>query len=668
MDEEADLALLDQHLLKTNLLSQRMTGILGQLDTRLSRLDKAIAPLGIQPLTRKANNIDAILQVLSPSHPPASASTRPIPSSRTTSSSSHATLKGYSLDLPASTLTPIVSAPGTATGTPADETAILTRGPDIMALTEYFSALDSVISDLERMWKGYTEGRGGARETGVRDLSKLVEIGFSGMTDLFLKISREGMGRTFDPDQLLESGAPTPPNFFVPLNTLLPLTSHITDILNPRKSTPKTSSIIEPIMENATSAFAEMRGEWIKRSLSGMMTRVEEVDEGGIWEGDRGREKVKGLIGLCEVVIVVAEVSMAETLLITTLFPQDPPPTLLQQTLLAPIGLVTSVLQPTLNTIKRRLSSHVFVALDLYQSLIRTSQNWETSLTKCLSMTHSSSSPELLNIFSGPISTLRGLCLRSFPELLVDIRSAPTTGPPTSAISDITYSTLTYLETLPAYEKIVEGLLGSAHAERSWLMGAKDLPSPVKSASDEGGIVNLYVADVLGTVVLYLEQRAKSMRKLVGQAFLLNNLSHMRNTTSSFTSDLIGPGAEDMLNRSFRDAKAGYLSEFSSLVSLLNPSTPSSRFNVPGTSSERSTLKEAAVTFFDKLDQMESLTSQNPLSRQDVDLRDRVGREAGDIVGRGWDGFWKRCEGKGLEKYLKGTPDDIQKRVTAMFR
>lgn len=73
MDEEADLALLDQHLLKTNLLSQRMTGkldptphsveqeltvtgILAQLDTRLSRLDKTIAPLGIQPLTRKGQS------------------------------------------------------------------------------------------------------------------------------------------------------------------------------------------------------------------------------------------------------------------------------------------------------------------------------------------------------------------------------------------------------------------------------------------------------------------------------------------------------------------------------------------------------------------------------------------------------------------------------------
>jgi hypothetical protein len=39
-----------------------------------------------------------------------------------------------------------------------------------MALGEYFNALDGVIGDLERMWKGLTEGRGGAREAGIKDL------------------------------------------------------------------------------------------------------------------------------------------------------------------------------------------------------------------------------------------------------------------------------------------------------------------------------------------------------------------------------------------------------------------------------------------------------------------------------------------------------------------
>jgi hypothetical protein len=39
-----------------------------------------------------------------------------------------------------------------------------------MSLGEFFSSLDAVVGDLERMWKGFKEGRGGAREAGVRDL------------------------------------------------------------------------------------------------------------------------------------------------------------------------------------------------------------------------------------------------------------------------------------------------------------------------------------------------------------------------------------------------------------------------------------------------------------------------------------------------------------------
>lgn len=71
--------------------------------------------------------------------------------------------KGYSLE-------PIPSAPGSGVATPADESAILVRGPDIMALGEFTNAFDSVAADLERMYRGFKEGRGGAREAGVRDL------------------------------------------------------------------------------------------------------------------------------------------------------------------------------------------------------------------------------------------------------------------------------------------------------------------------------------------------------------------------------------------------------------------------------------------------------------------------------------------------------------------
>ncbi|WWC69690.1 uncharacterized protein I206_103633 [Kwoniella pini CBS 10737] len=724
MDEEADLALLDQHLLKTNLLSQRMTNILGQLDNRLSRLDKTIAPLGLQPLTRKDANIESILLQLEGKSNTSIITKSPISSSlapirpirnipinssstsminttstngngngnenengeiKSISKNSSINVKGYNLGNPIITnlktsdfnlneekneinLSPIQSNNPSINNSPADETAILIRGPDLMSLNEFFISIDGVILDLERMFKGLMQGRGGAREIGVKDLSNLVEIGFSGLTQLFLKVSKDGMGKTIDAESVLNNGPPTPPNYFSPLNTLLPLVNKITTILYPQNPTPKTSSIVQPIWDQTIATFGDMRGDWLCRCLSRLISRLEESDEGGIWSEGRGREKVQGLTVCWESLLSLVE---AETLLITTLFPSNPPTNLLQFTLHAPTESLTRLLQPTLNTVKRSLSTHIYLALDLYRSLTTIQSTWDTIISKCLSMTNTPTShetKELLSILNQPVSTLRSLSLRSFPELLVDIKSSRIDGPLTSSIADITYSTLGYLENMNGFEKLIEGLLSKSHSERSWLMGQKESPSPARNASEEGGIVNLFVADVLGTLLQHLDARARNMRRPIGQAFSLNNLSHIRNTTSSFKSDIIGPGAEDMLNKAFRDAKGQYLSEFHSLVNTLTTTHSTPRFGVTVPQGERHNLKESATQFFDKLAELENVILQYPLNRQDPDMRDRISREVEVIIRNGYEAFWGRCAGKGIEKYLRGSPDDITRRVQAMFR
>ncbi len=94
-----------------------------------------------------------------------------------------------------------------------------------------------------------------------------------------------------------------------------------------------------------------------------------------------------------------------------------------------------------------------------------------------------------------------------------------------------------------------------------------------------------------------------------------------------------------------------YLAEWTSLTSLLTTSTSTPRFGVPvpGTG-ERSHLKEAASGFFDRLSELEGLSSQYPLSRQDPEMRDRVGREIEELVAGAYGGFVGRCQGKGVEK------------------
>lgn len=96
--------------------------------------------------------------------------------------------------------------------------------------------------------------------------------------------------------------------------------------------------------------------------------------------------------------------------------------------------------------------------------------------------------------------------------------------------------------------------------------------------------------------------------------------------------------------------RSALLAEFSSLVALLAPASShhTPRF-VPG-GNERQQLKDGATAFFDRLAELESQLRANPLSRNEPDMRDRVGKEAGDIVRDGYRGFTRRCEGKGLEK------------------
>lgn len=213
-------------------------------------------------------------------------------------------------------------------------------------------------------------------------------------------------------------------------------------------------------------------------------------------------------------------------MLAEALFPNHPPQSILTQTLASPLTLANKALSPTLSTLKKYLSRHTFTALDLYASVSRLLPQWDHIMSSCLARLGTLQSPattELVTALDQPVNTLRSLSLRSFPEMLADVRSAKTEGPPTSAISDVTYSTISYLESLMEYEKVVEGLLGKSKSERSWLMGLNELPSSVRSADEEGGIVKFFVADVLGTLLNHLHAKAKGMKRPIGQAFLLNN-------------------------------------------------------------------------------------------------------------------------------------------------
>jgi exocyst complex protein 7 len=143
--------------------------------------------------------------------------------------------------------------------------------------------------------------------------------------------------------------------------------------------------------------------------------------------------------------------------------------------------------------IKRSVSDHAFLAIELYDALSALQSRWDDCWSTCLKRSGGASTDaqQVQNVFIGHIATLRSVALRAFPELLVDIKTASASSEATSSIADVTHSTIRYLERLPRYEELISKLLQTL-GERNWLMGASEPPSAAKLSS-EGGILNLYV-------------------------------------------------------------------------------------------------------------------------------------------------------------------------------
>lgn len=191
------------------------------------------------------------------------------------------------------------------------------------------------------------------------------------------------------------------------------------------------------------------------------------------------------------------------------------------------VGKVLSYATPVLNSvmnnitasIKRDLTGQTMLLLDLYANLTDFQAKLDSRLGQIL---NTREAEEVAAVLPNSMAVLKQLAQRSFPERLVDIRNPSRNNVANVGVDPTTHSTLSYIELLPKFGAVVDSLLRSGRGERSWLMGLPP-PSPAKSAEEEGGVLNLYVADILGALIQHLEQKAAPMRKLAGYTYLLNN-------------------------------------------------------------------------------------------------------------------------------------------------
>lgn len=112
----------------------------------------------------------------------------------------------------------------------------------------------------------------------------------------------------------------------------------------------------------------------------------------------------------------------------------------------SPAKSLTSIFRPSLNlfedvltsqiaTVKRSLATSTFYAFGLYETLLQHENDWQ-EVTAELDF-----EPAVQRVLAENASTLRSTCLRSFPEVLVDIRASQPSakGDTTSSTADVTY-------------------------------------------------------------------------------------------------------------------------------------------------------------------------------------------------------------------------------------
>lgn len=244
--------------------------------------------------------------------------------------------------------------------------------------------------------------------------------------------------------------------------------------------------------------------------------------EPGGREGPRRHEPLGGFPGCGGgklLVHVHAADNQAEVALQSQLMPGASGEMLVGKVLSYATPVLTGLMNNITASIKRDLTGQTMLLLDLYANLTEFQAKLDTRLGQVFGTREAE---EVAAVLPNAMAVLKQLAQRSFPERLVDIRNPSRNNVANVGVDPITHSTLSYLEVLPKFGSVVDGLLRSGRGERSWLMGLPP-PSPAKSAEEEGGVLNLYVADILGALIQHLEQKAAPMRKMASYTYFLNN-------------------------------------------------------------------------------------------------------------------------------------------------
>ncbi|GAA5981638.1 hypothetical protein JCM11641_003926 [Rhodosporidiobolus odoratus] len=633
----ADLTLLQQSLVRSAKISDRMSGVLGELDDRLARLEKSLVPIYKETgrLTRVGKNLESTMRSIDG-------------------------LLGHH-DLV------------------EREEGLIKAGPKTDDLQPYLSAIDRLVSASEALRKTETDataagGKGGKGQSAtLAQMSALIESGARQLVGVYRKWVKE-TSPSMDAGKLFDQGKPFPTLTPLFLERALPLITYLRSLPDPIG--PSTSTAV-------IQAYAEVRAAYIEESLreAGKEVlsdaRVEVVTASlGAEEGAAERR------GLGRVLDVLFALVKSESALLSTVFSTLSPVSRqpIYSSLLPPSLTLLTTTSHSLNTLIKKSSFHSLTPL-AFASFVELSER-ATEFEEWVRGKGGRKENELGEM----VHAFRGTCLTSLQEVLEEVKAwgakPPSVSEGTAAgVHALTVSAVNFMrqisDAVPTVETFLNVLGGN------W--GGPSRAAGGAGNEGEGGIVGRYLNDVLTLLLNALDSRSRFLRgpnpKGTASIFLLNNLSYIRHSIlSSSTSDLLGESAEDQLNKRVRTVKASYLDVWSPLVSALLDAGFAEHSGAAGAlkaglgavkgagGTERRETKDRFVRFHEALEEVEELHRNSRFEEGEVELRERLKGEVERMVVPTYAKFVQRHRKDNYStKYVRLDADGLEAKIRQIF-
>ena len=140
---------------------------------------------------------------------------------------------------------------------------------------------------------------------------------------------------------------------------------------------------------------------------------------------------------------------------------------------------------------------------------------------------------------------------------------------------------------------------------------------------------------------------------------------------------------EDLLNTAFRQANTAYLDAWSPVVAPLMEDQPlnanqhyhrhaTSKLIGVGSGSEKNQVKDRFAKFYEALDDLERLHRAYPVSREDVELKERLRRDVTRLVCPMYGRFLGKHKAsdftKNPSKHIRMTEQEVEDKIASLFR